>query len=241
MLEAKLPVDLVALRAGRNLALHTRDAQQGRHAASLDVVLVHGSCASMLQWSAQIDALAERHNVVAYDAYGCGRSPKPNDWHAYSAAQHVEDLKAVVRRCSGDARRRRRRRTVIVAHSAACSWALQAALDEPVAIDGLVLLGGLDAKPEAASHPIFRFPVRCLEGIQPLLSARLGARALHPRARAGASREHRELMELCAETNRSNSMYMCKVRPRQDSRSCALRGCSFSDTVILTRHVPPPA
>jgi hypothetical protein len=30
------------------------------------------------------------YSVVAFDAYGCGASPKPRDWKAYSKAEMLE-------------------------------------------------------------------------------------------------------------------------------------------------------
>ena len=81
--EAALPVDMVEVRPGRTLAVHARL----RADADKIVFFVHGSCASMLQWRAQIEALADGgHSVVAFDCFGCGRSPKPSVWAAYSFA-----------------------------------------------------------------------------------------------------------------------------------------------------------
>ena len=213
-LHAALPVQLTELRPGRRLAVHQNNPRLKQNDHTHTLIFVHGSCASLLQWKAQIRTFQDANfHTIAYDAYGCGRSPKPNSWEAYSSDQHVQDLKAIVRKFAGTSPASK---TFIIAHSAGCSWALQTAIDlgkeEPDLIHGLALLGAIDEKPAAALHPVFRLPVLCLDGIQPLLSAGFAERALHPQTREAQTPEHRELLQLCAESNNSNPMYMCKVR-----------------------------
>jgi len=166
---AALPVELVEVRPGRSLAVHARL----RPAAAQTLVFVHGSAASMLQWREQIEHFAESHTVVAFDAYGCGRSPKPQQWAAYSFAALAADLAAVVERYSAPGSQ-----TVLVAHSAGCSLSIAAAcasLKEDGAVGsrvgGLCLLGGYVDAP--AAHPVFYLPVTLLRLIQPVLSSGL--------------------------------------------------------------------
>jgi pimeloyl-ACP methyl ester carboxylesterase len=122
----------------------------------------------MLQWGGQIERFSASHSVVAFDAYGCGRSPKPRDWAAYSFDALTADLVAVLK-ClvpPGSA-------PVLVAHSAGCSLAIAAVaagLDAGLAnMEGLCLLGGYVEPP--APHPVFYLPVPLLNLIQPMLSS----------------------------------------------------------------------
>lgn len=111
-----LPVELVELRPGRSVAVHRRAGK----ASKPRIFFVHGSCASMLQYQAMIEHFAAAgHEVVAYDFLGCGRSPKPDDWYAYSSDELRDDLAAVVARFGvGEVQ------NVLVCHSAGCSLAL---------------------------------------------------------------------------------------------------------------------
>ena len=189
---ATLPTERVEIRPGRILAVHARPG-------SRDVaIFVHGSCASQLQWLAQIEhAAAAGMTVVAYDFLGCGRSAKPHDWSCYSMDELYQDLVAIARRygageSSGG-------RNVVVAHSMGCSLALRLAAEwgtHGVNVSGLALLGATDEIPAAAASPIFRLPLCLLDRIQPLLSAGFEARALHEETRAAATPAHRELIAL---------------------------------------------
>jgi pimeloyl-ACP methyl ester carboxylesterase len=64
------------------------------HGAGTPVVLVHGSGGSALSWWQQVPRYAQRHRVIAYDAFGFGRSL------GAPAARHPrrlpEDLAAVL-------------------------------------------------------------------------------------------------------------------------------------------------
>lgn len=59
----------------------------------------HTACASLRHFAALIPPLARRHRVVAFDAFGCGRSPKPDyAADAYATEELFEDLLEVYRR-----------------------------------------------------------------------------------------------------------------------------------------------
>ena len=64
---------------------------------------MHGSMATMQQFEAQIADLHGGGNcrIVAYDAYGCGASPRPYDFGAYSQENSMLDLIAVFDRYKG--------------------------------------------------------------------------------------------------------------------------------------------
>ena len=80
--QASLPTERVEVRPGRVLAVHHR-AGRVIHGRPGDVVIfVHGSCASLVHWRAQIEHFqAAGFAIVAYDFLGCGRSAKPHEQH----------------------------------------------------------------------------------------------------------------------------------------------------------------
>ena len=85
--QAALPTERVEVRPGRVLAVHHR-AGRFIHGRPSDVaIFVHGSCASLVHWRAQIDHLqAAGLAIVAYDFLGCGRSAKPHEQHGQNAS-----------------------------------------------------------------------------------------------------------------------------------------------------------
>ena len=80
--QTALPTERVEVRPGRVLAVHHR-AGRFIHGRTSDVaIFVHGSCASLVHWRAQIEHLqAAGLAIVAYDFLGCGRSAKPHEQH----------------------------------------------------------------------------------------------------------------------------------------------------------------
>lgn len=96
------------------------------------VVLLHGIGGSSASFARQIDALAEDHHVVAWDAPGYAASPDPEkapgmQGYAESVAELVDDIGEAV-------------------HLVGASWggviALQLALDRPEMLRSLVLVAG---------------------------------------------------------------------------------------------------
>ncbi|KOO34479.1 hydrolase, partial [Chrysochromulina tobinii] len=123
-LEARLLVETVEIRPGRHVAVHHRPSSTSKPR----IFFVHGSCASMLQYEALVAYYAAAgHEVVAYDYLGCGRSPKPRDWYAYSFLELRADLAAVVVRY-GRATQvlggSEEKKNLLVCHSAGCALAL---------------------------------------------------------------------------------------------------------------------
>jgi abhydrolase domain-containing protein 8 len=178
--QGSLPTELVEVRPGRTLAVHARVLHDSTHT----LVFVHGSAASMLQWGAQIERFSADHSVVAIDAYGCGRSPKPQDWAAYSFEALTADLIAVLKRLVPPGST-----PVLVAHSAGCSMAIAAVAAGLYAgagrVAGLCLLGGYVEAP--VPHPVFYLPVPVLRLIQPILSSGFEVRRVpgRPKIRLG--------------------------------------------------------
>ena len=58
------------------------------------VVLVHGTPSSSREWRHVIEALRERHRVLAPDLLGFGASERPPDWRVYSLAWHTASVRA---------------------------------------------------------------------------------------------------------------------------------------------------
>jgi len=217
-----LPVELEEVRPGRTVAVHKRCVAGSRKT----LIFVHGSAASLVQWQQQIEALAATGdtNVVAYDAVGCGRSPKPIGWDLYSTEALYDDLKAVISRHGGA----QGHAVSLIAHSAGCCHVLRFAaeaagvtdpdcvstLPKPAAAPtALVLIAPLIALPSSVA--IFRLPVFALELMRPLLSGGFAERALHPKTRAAHTAAHRELLLLSEATSGANPMHMCRAYYRQ--------------------------
>mmetsp|Transcript_955 Transcript_955/g.1913 ORF Transcript_955/g.1913 Transcript_955/m.1913 type:complete len:309 (+) Transcript_955:84-1010(+) len=215
--QAALPTERVEVRPGRVLAVHHRPGRFVNQRPGDVAIFVHGSCASLVQWRAQIEHMAAAGlAVVAYDFLGCGRSAKPHDWGAYAFDELYRDLVAVARRYG--ASETSSRRNLVIAHSMGCSLALRLAAEwgtNGVSVAALALLGATDVVPAAAMSPLFRLPLCLLDRLQPLLSAGFEARALHEETRAGKTADHRGLIELCRACNGMNPMFMCKAYYRQ--------------------------
>ena len=207
--EAALPIELVEIRPGRSLAIHRRGGD-----AIHRLFFVHGSCASMLQYHALIEHFADGgHEVIAFDFFGCGRSPKPDTWNAYGFAELRLDLAAVVERYGGS--EGCSRQNVLVCHSAGCALGLGlvGSGSVPSRIHGMCLLGGFATIPPMP--PIFYLPRIVLDWLQPKLSAGFEGLALHEKTRAAATDRRRAVLTLVRESNGSNAMYMCKAYYRQ--------------------------
>ncbi|WP_341903746.1 alpha/beta hydrolase [Polaromonas sp. YR568] len=95
------------------------------------VVCIHSNASSSSQWRSLMDLLAPRHQVLAPDSYGSGKSP---DWHSdrvISLADEVALIEPVLTRATAP--------LVLVGHSYGGSVALKAALMHPARVRALVL------------------------------------------------------------------------------------------------------
>jgi abhydrolase domain-containing protein 8 len=213
-----VPIEMVEIRPGRRIAVHQRGSPNQD-----TVLLVHGSMATMLQWTAQIEALASKgHRVVAYDWLGMGRAEKPDGWEVYSPAEHFADLLAVVAKfCAGPGKLH------VFGHSAGCSLALRLAAaakgtsgdlppvgePPPKAPTSLVLV----SPPLTFGVPawLFRLPSFVLEWMRPGLDQNFIAAAMHPKTREAATPEHQRLTAFAAENCRNNPFHVVKPYYRQ--------------------------
>src|SRR5579862_3248025 len=90
------------------------------------IVFVHGFTLDRRMWSRQVDALARRHRVLAYDARGFGRSAVPSG--AYS---HSEDAAALCEHLG-------LKRIVAVGHSIGGHHMLELAVRRPDLVSAYV-------------------------------------------------------------------------------------------------------
>jgi len=147
-------------------------------ASDVTIFFVHGGCAKMEQFEMIIEQLAPQYSIVAYDAFGCGGSPKqfvfPNiDIKAYSSNAHSSDLLAIFNRYAGDI-------NIGVGHSFGSSLIMRLASQfTSKNLEGLVLLGSALTMKEGG-HPVFRLPLYVLECLQPVLEWRFKRIAFHP-------------------------------------------------------------
>ena len=66
------------------------------HGSGFPVVLAHGYCTSINLWKHQIPRLAERYQVIAYDARGHGLSSAPVGKEHYTLGHLVADMHALL-------------------------------------------------------------------------------------------------------------------------------------------------
>lgn len=76
---------------------------------------LHGALSNLHVWDAQLRHFSKRKQrlrVVAWDAYGCGDSDKPDTWKAYDEEELLQDARAM-----WDKYYMEGKRNVIVGHS----------------------------------------------------------------------------------------------------------------------------
>lgn len=218
MEEAKFSADhaifqtsaLTEIRPGRNVMLLDLTHQ----APSLDdddawtVFFIHGSMATMQQFEAQIVEMHQgsKCRVLAYDAYGCGKSPRPHDYSAYSQQNSLLDLIAVFDRYKG-------RKNVIVGHSYGSSQVVRLATARSQLVHGLVMIGPAFAPSHfpAKVIKVFSAPLMVLNMIRPLLSRGFAERAFHARTRQQSCPAHRRLLTRAEAFSGTNSMHVCQA------------------------------
>ena len=120
----------------QEVELHGQRVTYHRLGEGPPIVLIHGITSSSRTWRAVMEGLAERHEVIAPDLLGHGRSGKPRgDYSLGAYASGVRDLLAVLRIP----------RVTVVGHSLGGGIAMQFAYQFPERIERLVLVdsGGL--------------------------------------------------------------------------------------------------
>ena len=108
--------------------IHYTEAGQGSV-----LLLIHGSLCDYRYWRWQIPALSRAHNVIAPSLRGYWPQALQQEDPGFSIRQHAEDMARFVERI------RNGRPVHILGHSRGAQVALEMALRNPNAIDGLVL------------------------------------------------------------------------------------------------------
>src|SRR5450756_2405370 len=126
--------DFVTLSDGARMHCVTRRPSTPRRSAqdAQDVILIHGLMDSALNWSKNIDALAQAHRVWAIDLIGFGFSSRVTA-PTYSLKYFARTVREFM-----DAQGIERAN--IVGHSLGGAVALELALDEPQRVERLILI-----------------------------------------------------------------------------------------------------
>jgi pimeloyl-ACP methyl ester carboxylesterase len=98
------------------------------------ILLTHGFAASARMFDANVDSLARDHTVVTWDLRGHGRSDSPTDPAAYSTANSVGDMVALLDAVGAE-------RAVVAGHSLGGYLSLELHLAHPERVEALVLVG----------------------------------------------------------------------------------------------------
>ena len=93
----RIPMDEIIPIRTRALNIRSRvDAAAPQQSSSKGTVFfIHGAMATLTQFDAQMACLLaeDQWNFVAYDHFGCGKSPRLEDsFYSYSTEEHFLDL-----------------------------------------------------------------------------------------------------------------------------------------------------
>jgi len=64
------------------------------------ILLSHGYSATSAMWRGQVEALADRYNIIVWDMRGHGHSDSPDDPALYSEQHTVDDMAAILDACN---------------------------------------------------------------------------------------------------------------------------------------------
>jgi pimeloyl-ACP methyl ester carboxylesterase/predicted glycosyltransferase len=113
-----------------------------------------------LFWKLQVPTLARRHRVITFDGRGTGRSSRPRHASAYTHGEFAADVVAVLDATGTE-------RAVLVAFSCGTLWGVQATVDHPERVHGLVTICPAvpltPGHPERSIHP-FDEPIEATDG-----------------------------------------------------------------------------
>lgn len=197
-------IRFVEIRPGRRIAVYENlPVSTGRPA----LIFIHGSCARMQQFEAQIDHFtAQGHRVVALDLYGCGASEKPDDPKAYHTAQIKSDVVAFLEKFATPG-------SVIIGHSYGAAIVLGLSMDRylvnTLKLCGFVCIASPNAKTlSSRGAPYLRNkfdkPRWWLWFIRPYVGRQFRAALLGPSASPDLYRQEKE-------ASARNPVYMYKA------------------------------
>jgi pimeloyl-ACP methyl ester carboxylesterase len=199
--------ELTEVRPGR--ILFHRIEILGSAKPTLQILLMHGTCASSSQYNSLLQELTNTLDQAVvchlFDAISCGRSPLVRDWDAYHTDEAVLDLEAVLGQHMDNSLP-----TVLIGHSYAPTIIIRYIHRHgiPSNIKACVFLSsGVsgDANPiPNGGHPIFRLPVIVLRCLQPSLTKSFLRLAYHPKSCT-------TMIQEASKSSSGNDMYMAKA------------------------------
>jgi 3-oxoadipate enol-lactonase len=124
------------------IAAAAPDLHVERRGSGPTILMIHGATLDHRMWRPQVEALAERYQVITYDVRGHGRSPMPT-----GPFKHYEDAEALVDHLGVGP-------VVAIGHTIGALYALELALARPelVAAFGALCMSGLGIPPFPDDH-----------------------------------------------------------------------------------------
>ena len=188
----------------------------------LQIMIVHGSCATerqfhllLLSLEAKVQAIPQKIvlRCLLFDAVGCGASPIPTEYEAYSPDSMMQDIKAIVETFLDE-----KIPLLWMGHSYGPSLILRLLASGALAnytTAGLILLGtAVRPVPDDGSKffpngglLIFRLPVWILQCLQHFMTVQFTKMAIHPK--------HTWLRNACLADSNANSCFMIRSFYRQ--------------------------
>ena len=102
------------------------------HGNAPAILLTHGYTATSRMWEPQIEPLSRRHRVIVWDLRGHGESDSPEDPQAYTAAETLDDMRALLDAAGVE-------RAVLGGHSMGGYLSLSFRLQHPERVRALML------------------------------------------------------------------------------------------------------
>ena len=199
----------------------TNKSRSSSSVTDLQLVCLHGSCATELQFHSLLKSLDYlllygpsklRIKCILFDMVGCGQSPMISDWDAYSGSELEKDLGAIVQQHTDSSSPLH-----FISHSYGPNILVRwlnsntpSSLDRNVC--GFIFLASSvrvhSSMPvHDGGHAVFRLPVWMLNYMQSTLTKEFLSRAIDP--------SNPEIHEQCSQSNDSNDMFMVKAFYRQ--------------------------
>jgi len=217
--------ELKEVRPGRTLFVRKVVIGPAGSKPVLNLVAVHGTCATQAQYQPVLEALDEpltraniSINVWLYDNVGCGQSPTLNEWNAYSNENFSLDLYFILSDFVLEKKEDQQLPCVFLGHSYAPTILLDH-LNLYLPVDdlkwgGFIFVGSAVRSPDRpdllmrdGGHPIMRLPVFLLNCLQAKLSESFLELALCKDCDPA-------LKEQCRKENTGQSMAMAKATHR---------------------------